>query len=71
MGIGGWAQLALGLVQLLNWVTTKVDQKDWKNQGWLEAYAAAMKLVNARVERMTKIAEVNHSITDEDLDAKL
>lgn len=71
MTIGGWAQLALGLVQLLNWITSKIDQQDWKNAGWMEAYQDYLSKVNSQVQDMKKIAAKNEKLTDEELNNSL
>ena len=39
-------QIVLGLMQLANWITSKIDQREWKKQGYEEAMREQMQIMN-------------------------
>lgn len=66
-GLSIWANLALGIVQVLNLVLTQVKDDDMRNDGFRRAILAFTELVNARVTSMKKIDEANEAKADEEL----
>ncbi len=39
MTAAAWFQLALGLLRLVNWITTQVDRRQWEASGYAKAMA--------------------------------
>ena len=42
-------QLALGLMRLVNWITSKIDQAEWEKSGYEEAMREQVVLINKSI----------------------
>lgn len=71
MTFGGWFQIALNLLKLVNWITRKYDQGTWKAAGYAEAMAQETALINQSVGWASESLANAKKMSDDELDSRL
>lgn len=61
-----WISLAIGLLRLLNWITTKISEEQWKQSGREEVFLAKSKEFNKRMEQVKDIVRDNEDLSPEE-----
>ncbi len=67
MSITQLIQLALGLVQLANWITRKIDQRGWEKSGYQKAMLEQLDAMKVSVTGAHHAAEEAKKMTPEEL----
>lgn len=66
-----WCQLALGLMRLVNWITTQVDRHQWEASGYARAMAEQQAAIARNVGDAGQIYRETANRTDEQLNRDL
>lgn len=71
MTLGGWFQIALNLLKLVNWIIRKYDQETWKRAGYAQAMTEQASLINISVGNAEEALAKAKTMTEEELDSRL
>lgn len=71
MSIGTMIKLALALMNLVQWITRRIDQAEWKRVGADEAMAAAARQIAVNVGKASAAYINADKLTEEELRRRL
>lgn len=61
----------MGLLKVVNWITTQISQKQWKASGYQEAMLENIKQINEHISKVEDVKKDIKTKTDEELDKEL
>ena len=61
----------MGLLKVVNWITTQISQEQWKASGYREAMLENMRQINDHISKVEEIKKDVKTKTDEELDKEL